>query len=87
MVSNLRRRVVPALELDCRLAQTATIKLTRKRPAGVNEIVMFPGRIGQSVQSAILSARLRNRGQAKGLKFGHSGSVNPVGCQRVAGGR
>ena len=35
----------------------------------------------------ILSARLQKRGQVEGLKFEHSGSVNPVGCQRVAGGR
>ena len=48
---------------------------------------MFPSRIGESVQPAILSVRLQKPGQVEGLEFGHSGSVNPKGCQRVAGGR
>jgi hypothetical protein len=81
-----RARPVSRLALaGGRRAGATENKLTDRK--GVNEIVMFPARIGHAVQPAILSARLQKRGQVEGLKFGHSGSVNPEGCQRVAGGR
>jgi hypothetical protein len=35
----------------------------------------------------IPSVPSQKRGQVEGLEFGHSESVNPEGCQRVAGGR
>ena len=45
---------------------------------GANENVMFPARIGQSVQPAILSARLQKRGRVS--TAGHSQPSIRLNC-------